>query len=360
MVYKLTVLSDPETVFAPQDWKDFPISGSGFKGRGSTLSDGFGRFHDYLRISLVEHCNLRCRYCMPEDGLDWTPPEDLLTDQEIIRLARLFAEQGVTKIRLTGGEPLLRSNIKNIAAEMGSFPGLQTLAITTNGLLLKRKLPGLQSAGVSRINISLDTLLPERFRKITRRDGLDIVLEAIEFAIKSGCSPLKVNCVVMRGINEDEILNFVELAYDRPIEVRFMEFMPFDGNRWDESRLVSCQEMIQIIERAYPMEALECGPHETAKLYRIPGATGRIGFISSMTDDFCEGCNRLRITADGHLKVCLFGHAEVNLRDAMRNGAGDGELLQLISAGVKAKHARHAGMHMIAASRNRPMITIGG
>ena len=297
---------------------------------------------------------------MPEDEPDWTSPEQLLKDQEIIRLARLFVEKGVTKIRLTGGEPLLRTGIENIAAEIGSLSGLQTLALTTNALLLKRKLPRLQSAGLNLINVSLDTLLPDRFKEITRRDGLEIVLEAIDFAMESGYSPLKINCVVMKGVNEDEITDFVELTYDRPVDVRFMEFMPFDGNHWNESRLVPYSEMLRVVQSVYPIEALEYNPTETAKLYKIPGALGRIGFISSMTDAFCEGCNRLRITADGHLKVCLFGRAEVNLRHAMRNGYSDEELLELISAAVGAKQAQHAGMHLIATTKNRPMITIGG
>jgi len=339
---------------------DFILPYSASKSRENILSDGFGRVHTYLRISLVEHCNLRCRYCMPEEGLQWTSSENLLTDSEIIRLARLFVEQGVTKIRLTGGEPLLRPGIVHIAEEIGALPGIQTLAITTNALLLKRKLPKLQSAGLNLINISLDTLLRDRFTEITRRDGFDRVMEAIDFALESGYRPLKLNCVVMRGVNEDEILDFVELTNSRPIEVRFIEFMPFNGNRWNESQLISHNEMLRIIRNSYSIEALTYSPNETARLYKVSGFSGQIGLITSMTDHFCEGCNRLRITADGHLKVCLFGRAEVNLRDIMRNGGKDEKLLELISAAVGAKHARHAGMHLIAASENRPMITIGG
>ncbi len=360
IMYELEIISEPNIAPVSQVPQNFGLLYSASKSQSDVLCDGFGRIHNYLRISLVERCNLRCNYCMPEEDLDWTSPEDLLTDEEIIRIAKLFVEQGVTKIRLTGGEPLLRTNIEYIAKKLGSLPGLKTLAITTNGLLLKRKLPALQSAGINLLNISLDTLRPNRFKEITRRDGLNLVLDAIDFAIEAGYSPVKINCVIMRGINEDEIIDFVELTRNKPVEVRFIEFMPFDGNRWNENRLVPHVEMLNRICRVYPIEILEFGRNETAKMYRVPGFLGQIGMITSMTDDFCEGCNRLRITADGHLKVCLFGRAEVNLQNAMRNGVSDENLLDLISTAVGSKHARHAGMHLIATSKNRPMITIGG
>ena len=360
MIQELKVLSEPERASASQAPKDFSLPFSSVTSRANTLSDGFGRFHNYLRISLIEQCNLRCRYCMPEDGIDWTPPEKLLSEKEILRIARLFVREGVTKIRLTGGEPLLRPEIETIVAKIKTFSELHTLAITTNGLLLKRKLNALQAAGLNVINLSLDTLKPDRFREITRRSGLNLVLDAMDAALRSGYSPLKINCVVMRGINDDEIIDFVELTRDRPIEIRFIEFMPFDGNRWNEDQLVPYQEMMQIIRQHYPIKTTGSGPNETAKLYQVPGFTGQVGFITSMTEHFCEGCNRLRITADGHLKVCLFGRAEVNLRQAMRSGAEDQDLLELISTAIGRKHARHAGMHLIVASPNRPMITIGG
>ncbi len=359
-MYELKVLSEPDILPTSKVPEKVSLFYSSAKSRTNVLCDSFGRFHNYLRISLVEHCNLRCSYCMPEDGLDWTPSEQLLTDEEVIRLAQLFVGQGVTKIRLTGGEPLLRTGIEKIVNELSSLSGLDTLAMTTNALLLKRKLPALQTAGLSLVNISLDTLIPERFKQITRRNGLNLVLDAIDFALESGFSRLKVNCVVMRGVNEDEIVNFVELTRHRPIEVRFIEFMPFDGNRWDERQMVPYREMLHTLQSHYQIEALGSGLNETSKLYQVSGFLGRIGFITSMTDHFCEGCNRLRITADGNLKVCLFGRAEVNLRTAIRSGADDDDLLDLISIAIGGKHARHAGMHLIAASNNRPMITIGG
>ena len=365
MIYELKLLSeslingvsegDPANV--PEQ---FGLSYDSALSNAHVLSDGFGRLHTYLRISLVEHCNLRCRYCMPDEGLEWTPDEELLTDEEIVRLAKVFAKAGIRKVRLTGGEPLLRAGIETIARSIAAMPGIDTLAITTNGLLLRKRLPALQHAGLNLLNISLDTLRPDRFEAITRRKGLHLVLEAIDLAVEMGYNPVKVNCVVMRGVNDDELIDFVALTRDRPIEVRFIEFMPFDGNQWDERHLVSFSDMKSLIRRQYRLEQCKSGPNDTSRTYQIPGFLGRVGFITSMTDNFCEGCNRLRITADGHLKVCLFGRSEVSLRDAMRRGATDADLLDVVSHAIGRKFARHAGMHAIAASKNRPMIQIGG
>lgn len=369
MIHELKVLSERDvpaiTGQAPAAPSDVP---AGFgrdydagRSAGDVLSDGFGRRHTYLRISLVERCNLRCQYCMPEEGLDWTDDELLLTDEEVVRLARCFVEAGVTKIRLTGGEPLVRPGATDIAAAIGRLPGLETLAMTTNGLLLPKKLGALQQAGVNLLNVSLDTLRPDRFEAITRRKGFDLVLRGIDQALARGYRPLKVNCVVMRGVNEDEVADFVAWTEDRPVEVRFIEFMPFDGNRWDDAALVPYQELLERIRARFPsLERLPDGPHETSKTYRVPGFQGRVGFITSMTEPFCEGCNRLRITADGNLKVCLFGRAEVSLRDVLRARATDDELRRVVSHAVGQKRARHAGMHALAQMENRPMITIGG
>ena len=363
MILELKILSEADRPPAQARGgvpEDFGLPYDAAKGQGHVLDDGFGRRHTYLRISVVEHCNLRCRYCMPEDGLAWTPAENLLTDGEIIRLARLFVGQGVTKIRLTGGEPLLRPGMETIAHAIAAMDGLETLALTTNGLLLPKKLERLQRAGLNQVNISLDTLRPDRFEAITRRKGIDLVLRAVNEAVERGYNPVKINCVVMRGVNEDELPDFVAWTEDLPLEVRFIEFMPFDGNRWDVGRLFSYEEMLQAIQLRFPLERMTNSQHDTSKTYQVPGFRGTIGFITSMTENFCEGCNRLRITADGNLKVCLFGAAEVSLRDAMRAGASDDALLEIISGAVARKHARHAGMHSIAAMTNRPMITIGG
>ena len=367
LLYELDVLPPDHASNPPSEAptpggvpEDFGRAYDPARSEAEVLTDGFGRRHTYLRLSLIEHCNLRCQYCMPEDGLDWTPGAHLLSDDEVIRLARLFVAEGVTKIRLTGGEPLLRAGIERIASAISQMNGVRTLAITTNGLLLPKKLDALQASGVNQLNISLDTLQLERFEAITRRKGFDLVLRAIDRAAQQGYDPIKVNCVVMRGVNDDELAGFVAWTRALPVEVRFIEFMPFNGNQWDDRRLVPYAEMLERIRRRYPLVRQHDGPNETAKTYRVPGHRGRVGFITSMTDHFCEGCNRLRITADGHLKVCLFGRAEVNLRDALRQGVTDEELGTVISRAVGRKKARHAGMHHLARTENRPMITIGG
>jgi molybdenum cofactor biosynthesis protein A len=299
---------------------------------------------------------------MPAEGVPLKPRGEILTYEEIIRLARLFVGEGVTKIRLTGGEPMVRKDVVDLLSGLDELrsQGLQTLAMTTNGLLLANRVDEIRRLGIDQLNISLDTLKESRFRAITRRKGLDKVLRAIHGAEAAGYRPVKVNCVVMRGTNEDELADFVELTRNRPIEVRFIEYMPFDDNGWHGDRLVSFAEMLASIREHFDCEPVGSGPNNVAKIYRARGFQGQIGFITSMTDNFCSGCNRLRLTADGHLKVCLFGPAETSLRDAMRSGATDIELRDHIRAAVLRKHSRHAGMDAIAATKNRPMILIGG
>lgn len=325
------------------------------------LTDSFGRRHTYLRISLTERCNLRCRYCMPEEGVALTPRDYILTFEEIERIARVFIRHGVDKIRLTGGEPLVRKEVEELVGRLGALPGLKTLALTTNGLLLPKKLPRLHAAGVNLLNISLDTLRPDRFAAITRRQGFALVREAIDRAVAYGYDPVKVNCVVLRGFNDDELADFVALTERQPLEIRFIEYMPFDGNGWNDGQFMPYTEMLARIEQHFPaLEPLQGGPNDTSKTYRVPGFRGRVGFITSMSDHFCATCNRLRLTADGHLKVCLFGAAEVSLRDAIRAGATDEELGEMIRAAVQRKKAAHAGMYNLVDLENRPMILIGG
>ncbi|XP_031436862.1 molybdenum cofactor biosynthesis protein 1 isoform X2 [Clupea harengus] len=325
------------------------------------LTDTFGRRHNYLRISLTEKCNFRCQYCMPEEGVKLTPRSQLLSTEEVLTLARLFVQEGVDKIRLTGGEPLIRPDVLHIIAGMRKLEGLKTIAMTTNGMNLPRFLPGLQEAGLDLLNISLDSLVPVKFEFIVRRKGFHKVMEGINKAIEMGYSPVKVNCVVMRGLNEDELLDFVALTEKKPLEVRFIEYMPFDGNRWNFKKMVSYQEMLDHIKQEWPnLERVAGAEADTAKIYKVPGFKGQVGFITSMSEHFCGSCNRLRITADGNLKVCLFGNSEVSLRDSLRSGATDEELLQIISAAVGRKKKQHAGMFSISQMKNRPMILIGG
>ncbi|XP_068414211.1 molybdenum cofactor biosynthesis protein 1 isoform X1 [Eschrichtius robustus] len=323
------------------------------------LTDSFGRRHSYLRISLTEKCNLRCQYCMPEDGVPLTPKADLLTTEEILTLARLFVKEGVDKIRLTGGEPLIRPDVVDIVAQLHQLEGLRTIGITTNGINLARLLPQLQKAGLSAINISLDTLVPAKFEFIVRRKGFRKVMEGIHKAIELGYSPVKVNCVVMRGLNEDELPDFVALTEGLPLDVRFIEYMPFDGNKWNFRKMVSYKEMLDTLRQQWPeLEKLPEEESSTAKAFKIPGFRGRVSFITSMSEHFCGTCNRLRITADGNLKVCLFGNSEVSLRDHLRAGASEEELLTVIGAAVGRKKRQHAGMFSISQMKNRPMILI--
>ncbi|PWN40418.1 molybdenum cofactor biosynthesis prote [Ceraceosorus guamensis] len=352
------------------------------------LMDAHNRHHTYLRISLTERCNLRCVYCMPFDGLDnLTPNDDLLSSEEIRRLAELFVRNGVDKIRLTGGEPSVRRDLSDIVASLQELAplGLKQIGMTSNGLSLARQLPHLASNGLTHLNISLDTLQPETFESLTRRSskGLHRVLDAIEQSLQLGIHT-KVNVVVMGGVNDQQdVLDFVRWTKDKPITVRFIEYMPFSGNSWQATSLVPYKVLLQRIQAAFgPLERVQDDKNDTSKHWKVPGHRGRLGFITSMTDNFCGTCNRLRITADGNLKVCLFGNKEISLRDAMRHGilpssstdfatfaspsnspqsASDEQLLDIINAALYKKHRKHAGLPSpddIAKSDNRSMIRI--
>ncbi|XP_033211746.1 molybdenum cofactor biosynthesis protein 1 isoform X2 [Belonocnema kinseyi] len=308
------------------------------------LNDSFGRHHNYLRISLTERCNLRCRYCMPAEGVKLTPRDGILTTDEIIQIADLFVKEGVEKIRLTGGEPTVRKDLVDIIAQLKQLDGLKSIAITTNGLTLIRQLPSLQRAGLDSLNISLDTLKEKRFEQFTRRRGWARVIAAIDLAVQLEFNPVKVNCVVMRGFNDDELVDFVNFTKDKPIDVRFIEYMPFSGNEWKENKMVSYDEMVTIIRKKHPeFQKISDKPNDTSKAFKVPGFQGQVGFITSMSQNFCSSCNRLRITADGNLKVCLFeGKGEVSLRDAIRSGASEDDLKKLISDTVLKKKKQHA------------------
>nr|CAH7716904.1 unnamed protein product [Callosobruchus chinensis] len=303
------------------------------------LTDLFGRHHNYLRISLTERCNLRCQYCMPEDGVKLTEKPHLLTTEEIIKIARLFVKEGVSKIRLTGGEPTVRKDLSEIIFSLKQIEGLKTVAITTNGLVLTKQLVALQKAGLDVINVSLDTLVAEKYEKITRRKGWNRVMMGIDLALQLGYNPVKVNCVLMKGFNEDEIVDFVRFTKDRSVDIRFIEYMPFTGNKWEVDKLIPYRSLLKVIQAEWPdFHPLENAPNA----WKVPGYKGQVGFITSMSEHFCGSCNRLRMTADGNLKVCLFGNTEISLRDAIRNGCSDDDLVALIGAAVKRKKKQHA------------------
>lgn len=353
-----------------------PMAAAAAAASSPHLRDRHARQHTYLRISLTERCNLRCLYCMPLEGVPLTPNESLLTAPEVERLARLFVSQGVTKIRLTGGEPTIRKDLPDVISGLAALRsmGLKQIGITTNGLTIPRHINHLVASGLTHLNVSLDTLDPFKFELMTRRPakGIHKVLSGIETALALGVPQVKINVVVVRGLNDgQDVLDFVEWVKHRKVIVRFIEYMPFDGNRWRPEKLVPYNDLLgKITSHFGPLEKVGDDPNDTSKHWRVPGHQGSIGFITSMTDHFCGTCNRLRITADGNLKVCLFGNSEVSLRDAMRHGlhgsespASNNELLHIVGAAVKRKHARHAGMAdpvELAKGKNRAMIQIGG
>lgn len=334
-----------------------------------SLIDQFGRNHSYLRMSLTEKCNLRCQYCMPADGVALTAREKLLNLSEKKRAIQLFSSLGVNKLRFTGGEPTVSKDLSELINFSKLECGIKSIGITTNGILLNQRLiNGLVEAGLTSVNISLDTLSPQKFGEITRRDnkGLHKVLAAIYASVATGIS-VKVNCVLMRGTNDDEVKEFTDLTKDVNVDCRFIELMPFDGNKWESKRLLSYMEVISRLKdegvELLPEPREGSDPHDTTKWYRRPHHMGRIGFITSMTSNFCAGCNRLRITADGKLKVCLFGEEGLSLVDSFRSGLTDAQVVELIGDAVHHKKAMlggHASPEALAQETNRPMILIGG
>jgi cyclic pyranopterin phosphate synthase len=315
----------------------------------------------YLRISLTDRCNFRCLYCMPAVGMKFQPRDELLTDDELIRLVGLFAEAGVTKLRLTGGEPTIRPHLVELVRAFKSFPNITEIAMTTNALILSRNAGELKEAGLDRINVSIDTLDPVKFKFMTRGGRFDLVWQGIEEADRVGLGPIKLNSVVVRGQNDHEVAEMARLTLDRPWQVRFLEIMPMEGVGmvYDEG-LVTSEETRRELERTFgPLEQLEANPSDPARLWRIPGAKGTIGFISPISEPFCETCNRIRLTADGNLRLCLLHPDEVNLRDMMRAGATDGELMAALRGGVWRKPWGH---RVAEGERNtvRGMSQIGG
>lgn len=279
---------------------------------------------------------------MPEEGVKLTEKSKLLTTEEVLYLARLFVDQGIQKIRLTGGEPTIRKDLAEIIYNLKQIRGLQSVSVTTNGVVLTKKLVDLQKAGLDGLNISLDTLDGKKYEKISRRKAMDRVLMGIDLALQLGYDPVKINCVVMKGFNDDEVINFVKLTQDRNLDVRFIEYMPFSGNRWEMDKMVPYSTMLSKIKSVWPdFIPLPNGPNDTSKAWKVPGFAGQVGFITSMSNTFCGTCNRLRITADGNLKVCLFGNKEVSLRDAIRNGVKEDDLVNMIRLAVRRKEKQH-------------------
>ncbi len=325
------------------------------------LRDRYHRVINYLRISVTDRCNLRCAYCMPEEGVPSLDHAEILSYEELLRVARVAVRLGIWKIRVTGGEPLVRKGIVGFVGQLAAIPGVRDLCLTTNGMLLADTAAELRRVGLRRVNVSLDTLNPERFRRITRRPGLDRVIAGIRAARDQGLRPVKVNVVAMRGLNDDELPDFVAFARTEGVEVRFIEFMPGSGE-WDESRVIPAAEVLERLSGRFRLEPVRelrsSGPSRT---YQLPDGT-RIGVISPLSDHFCGTCNRLRLTAAGRLRTCLFSNREIDLRRVLRSGVDDGALEHVLREAVARKPPGHGMEHTApAAEADRPaMNRVGG
>jgi GTP 3',8-cyclase len=327
------------------------------------LRDGFGRVHDSLRISVTDKCNIRCFYCMPEEGVVYEKHENILRFEEIERIARVAVGLGVSKIRLTGGEPLVRRELPVLIEKLVSIPGVRDLALTTNGVLLGRDAKALFDAGLRRLNIHLDTLDRQRFTRITRRDELGRVLEGIEAAKAAGFERLKLNAVVVKGLTDQDVVPMARYCRENGIEPRFIEFMPLDAQHiWDRGRVVSQDDMMRMIETEIgPLEEVpDRDPRAPASEFRYAAGGGRIGFIASVTKPFCLNCNRLRLTSDGKLRYCLFAIDEMDVKDLLRGGGSDEKIAAVFRANVAAKWLGHEINSSKFVPPPRPMYAIGG
>lgn len=306
----------------------------------ASVADAFGRRIEYLRVSLTDRCNLRCVYCMPEEGVPYEDPAGVLSFDEIERVVRALARTGLRKVRLTGGEPLVRKNVPALAARLVALPGIREVTLTTNGILLGRDAPALWDAGLRRVNLSMDTLRPERFVQIARRPDFERAWEGVEAALRVGFSPVKLNCVVMRGVNDDEILDFARLTLDRPLSVRFLEYMPIGmvtPPQW-KARYVGNDEVLQRLRAAFPdLAPLADERASTSRNFLLPGARGTVGVINPISHRFCDGCNRLRLTANGRLVPCLSDNYEYDLLTPLRAGCTDAEIIEHTRAALAHK-----------------------
>ncbi|HVR74988.1 MAG TPA: GTP 3',8-cyclase MoaA [Planctomycetota bacterium] len=327
------------------------------------LKDNLGRTIDNLRVSVTDRCNFRCVYCMPEEGLQWVPEARVLQFDEIERLVRIFVGLGIRKVRLTGGEPLVRKGLHRLVRQLVAISGLEDLSLTTNGILLGQEAAALSEAGLRRINVSLDSLTRETFRRLARRDALEQVLESLEVARRHFPGPIKVNAVVLGGMNDTEIDGFVGLARSGAFEVRFIEFMPLDADQiWSRGLLVTGAEILRRIEKLHPMAPDPSrDPHSPSRDYVFQdGAGGKIGFINSVSEPFCHQCNRIRITADGKLRTCLFSLGETDLLGPLREGAGDDDIAERARAAVRLKEPGHRINDADFVRSGRTMSQIGG
>lgn len=329
----------------------------------SPLVDSFGRAHDNLRISVTDRCNIRCFYCMPETGVQFMERKEILSFEEIERFVRVAVRLGITKLRITGGEPLVRRDLPVLIRKLIAIPGIRDLALTTNAVLLEEMAQPLYEAGLRRINIHLDTLDRERFKKITRRDDLDKVLAGIDTCLRLGYGPVKLNAVAVKGLTEPDIVPLARFCRERGIEPRFIEFMPLDAQQlWDRTRVLSAGDMIQLLSREISplVDIPDRDPRAPATEYRYADGGGRVGFIASVTRPFCLNCNRIRLTSDGKLRYCLFAIEEADIKSLLRSGASDDEIAALVRSNVQSKWIGHEINSTRFVPPPRPMYSIGG
>jgi GTP 3',8-cyclase len=326
------------------------------------LFDGHGRRIGDLRVSVTDRCNFRCQYCMPAEGLPWLERTEILTFEEIERLVRLFVSMGVADLRLTGGEPLVRRDFPRLASMLAAVEGLNDLSVTTNGYLLERDAAALVEAGIQRVNVSIDSLQRDKFFEMTRRDALPQVLRGLDaLAQHPEVHPIKVNAVAMRGFTEDEAVRFADFARSTAFQVRFIEFMPLDADHtWSPDSVLTGKELRSLIHAVYPLEELPREPSATARVFRFADGKGEIGFINPVSEPFCADCNRVRLTAEGKLRTCLFSLHETDLRAPLREGASDGELEMLIREAVWQKELKHHVGERGFRQPARSMSAIGG
>ncbi len=326
------------------------------------LRDGHGRLIGDLRVSVTDRCNFRCQYCMPAEGLPWLDRVEILTFEEITRLVDLVSRMGIHDIRLTGGEPLVRRSFPKLAAMLAALPEVREISVTTNGFLLERDAEALVAAGVNRFNVSIDSLQQDRFYELTRRNALAQVLRGLDrLATFPEANPIKINAVAIRDFTEEEVIPFAELARRTPYEVRFIEYMPLDADRaWTPDQVLTGAEVREAINAVYPLEPEPREPHATARVYRFADGRGKIGLINPVSEPFCADCNRIRLTADGRLRTCLFSLVETDLRTPLREGAGEHELERIIRDAVWRKELKHHVGEPGFIQPARSMSAIGG
>lgn len=325
------------------------------------IRDNYNRIIDYMRISITDRCNLRCIYCMPSEGVRFISHKNILTYEEIIRIVRIASTLGVKKIRITGGEPLIRKDLPFLVESISKIDGIKDISLTTNGLLLKKYALSLANAGLRRVNISLDSLRDDRFKEITRGGELKSVLEGIDAAENAGLMPIKINMVPIKGFNDDEIEEFASLTFKKTYNIRFIEFMPIGAKHlWSLEKYLSTDEIKERVSKISPLTPIKIRKSGPARYFRLEGAIGVIGFISPITHHFCASCNRLRITSDGKIRPCLFSETSIDLKSAIRNGADDKEIEKILRLSIEIKPEKHNIDHRSFIFCHTPMSKIGG